>query len=109
MYREIGPHEKVVYRGHMHVVYCDGEVHRGRLNMNPEMAAAHGWEWEQFQCKCFCQDPEYLAHGFSSDIECRYLGRDTSAVAAALDFATRNPAGNKDSFVIDKLGNITWR
>lgn len=61
------PPVKLIYVGHHHSVHCDGQVHY-----------THGWEMgkgyhSKPQCLCFCNDPEYLANGFTPVIWKNYL------------------------------------
>jgi hypothetical protein len=51
----------VIYRGHGHWVVCDGHVH-----------TAIWHKGRTVQCRCFCADPEFLAHGFTVDLYQRY-------------------------------------
>jgi len=51
----------IIYRGHNHVVECDGVWHTSISILGKKV-----------QCRCFCKDSEYLAHGFTMELMGRY-------------------------------------
>lgn len=53
---------KQIYWGHGHVVKCDGVFHVATTATNKT----------RVQCRCFCADPEYLAHGYTFELGDRY-------------------------------------